>query len=301
MDILNRLETYAKVLSQEPMRKHTTYHIGGNVDYYIYPNDILALMNVVDLLKEQQIPFHVLGRGSNVLFGDEPYHGAIINLDKTFNDYYIEENGKVTVQAGCSIINLAVETAKRGLSGLEFASGIPGSVGGALFMNAGAYKSDMSAVVTEVCVYKDNSIVWLSKEQLEFAYRHSIFQKQRDWVILACRMQLKPANVYEVQALIESRRQRRIASQPLDKPCAGSVFRNPKQMPAWKIIDEMGYRGYQIGGARISDKHSNFIVNENDQATAHDVMALIDMIKTQAKKEFDIDLITEVEQLNWKK
>lgn len=299
MSVLERLETYAQVRTDELMSKHTTYHVGGRVDYYIYPMNFTALMCILHILDEERIPFFTMGRGSNVLFGDTPFHGAIINLDRTLNEFYIEPNGLMTAQAGCSIINLSVEALKKNLSGLEWASGIPGSVGGALYMNAGAYKSDMSKIVREICVLKDNSICWMTNEEADFSYRHSIFQKQKNWIIMACRIQLAAGNRDSIRNLMNSRRERRMSTQPLDKPCAGSVFRNPKEMPAWKLIDDMGLRGYQIGGAKISEKHSNFIVNENNTATASDVRQLIQLIREQAMEKYGIRLITEVEQLNW--
>ncbi len=299
MSVLERLEAYAQVLLKEPMRKHTTFHIGGCVDYYIIPDNSTALMCVIKVLKEENIPYFIMGRGSNVLFGDQDYHGAVINLDQTFNDFYFEPNGILVAQAGCSLINMAVEAMKNSFSGLEFASGIPGSIGGALYMNAGAYKSNMEAILIDVCVLKDNQIQWMKKEELDLSYRHSIFQSHKDWTILAGRFQLEKSNHEDIHALMESRRDRRMASQPLDKPCAGSVFRNPIDIPAWKLIDDLGLRGHKIGGAQVSEKHSNFIVNATNDATAQDVLDLITLIKTRASQEYGIELITEVEQLNW--
>ena len=295
---MERLEAYADVKQNEPMKLHTTYRIGGVVDYFISPKSDVALMCIIDILNQEQIPFYVLGRGSNLLFGDDDFHGAIINLDRTLNEYYFEPGGTVVAQAGCSIIRLANEAMKNSLSGLEFASGIPGSVGGALFMNAGAYKSDVSQILVDVCVLKDNKIEWIKKEELDYSYRHSIFQKNRNWTILAGRFQLKEKNKEEILELMNSRKERRIASQPLNRPCAGSTFRNPVEMPAWKIIDELGFRGKICGGAQVSEKHSNFIVNV-DNAKAQDVYTLICEIKKKAKEVYNIDLITEVEFLNW--
>lgn len=250
-------------------------------------------------MEEANIPFYTIGRGSNILFSDKPFHGAIINLDRSLNDFYFEPDGTLVCQAGCSIINISVEAMKKNLTGLEWSSGIPGSVGGALYMNAGAYRSDMSHVVQDVLTLRDGRIEWIDQDELDFGYRHSVFQKHKDWVILGARLQLHPGDSEEIRDLMNSRRQRRMNTQPLDKPCAGSVFRNPESIPAWKLIDQMGYRGYQIGGARVSDKHSNFIVNENNTATASDIRDLIQMIRQEAKEKYDISLITEVEQLNW--
>ncbi len=299
MSVTEQLNIYAKVLEKEPMSRHTTFHVGGLVDYFIYPTNFTALMCVIHILNKENIPFFVMGRGSNILFSDKDFHGAIINLDREINDFYIEKEGTIVAQAGCSIINLSVQAMKNDLSGLEWASGIPGSIGGAIYMNAGAYKSNMEEIIDEVCVLKDNTIVWMDSKELDFGYRHSIFQSHKDWIILACRLTLQKGKNREIRDLMDSRRERRMNSQPLDKPCAGSIFRNLEEMPAWKLIDEMGLRGYQIGGAKVSEKHSNFIVNENNTASASDIRSLIDLIRAQAKEKYGISLITEVEQMNW--
>lgn len=299
MSILERLNAYGKVLENEPMKKHTTYRIGGTVSYYIYPNSETALMCILDILKEETIPYYVMGRGSNVLCDDTHFNGAIINLDQTLNNYYFEPDGTLVAQAGCSIINLSVEAMKRSLSGLEFASGIPGSIGGCLYMNAGAYKSDLSKILKDVCVLKGDEIVWIPCSELEYGYRHSIFQTHKDWTILAGRFQLEKAVQSDIRNLMESRRQRRIDAQPLDMPCAGSVFRNPESIPAWKLVEEMGFRGHMVGGAQVSTKHCNFIINATGEATAKDVRDLIACIQAKAKELHNIDLITEVEQMHW--
>ena len=296
--ILERIKPFGKVKIDESMKQHTTYRIGGIVDYYIYPKNELALIRLLEILKEEAIPYYILGRGSNLLFHDSHFHGAIINLDQTLNEFYFEPNGLLIAQAGCSLINLAMEAMRHSLSGLEFASGIPGSVGGGLFMNAGAYNSNLSNILVKVLALKDGEIVWLDKEDLEYDYRHSLFQKHRDWTILAGCFQLIPKEQEEIRQLMNSRRSRRMQTQPLDQPCAGSVFRNPKEMPAWKIIDELGLRGKRIGDAMISEKHSNFIVNCGE-AKAEDVHRLIECVQIRAKEKFGIDLIQEVEYLNW--
>lgn len=299
MRLEEQLAVYGTVLTNESMKKHTTYHIGGNVAYYIYPENEVALVRILEILKENNVAYYVLGRGSNILCSDEDFDGAIINLDKTLNRYYFEEDGRLIAQAGCSIINLAVEAMKRSFSGLEFASGIPGSIGGGLFMNAGAYKSNLSNILESVYVLIDGKIAWFEKSELDYDYRHSIFQSHRDWIILAGCFRLEKGDQKEIRTLMDSRRQRRMAAQPLDKPCAGSVFRNPDILPAWRLIEELGLRGKQVGGARISEKHCNFIVNETGEAKASDVIELIELIQTHAKKRYNIELITEVERLVW--
>lgn len=299
MSLLEKLEVYGRILCHESMKKHTTYRIGGTVDYFIYPKNEMALTRILQLLQKENVPYHVLGRGSNILCSDAHFHGAIINLDRTLNDFFFEEDGLLIAQAGCSIINLSVEAMKRSLSGLEFASGIPGSIGGALYMNAGAYKSNVESLLKGVYVWKQGKIEWMDPSELDYGYRHSIFQKQKDWLILGGCFQLQKGNRKDIEDLMDSRRKRRMDAQPLDMPCAGSVFRNPDTIPAWKLIEQLGLRGYQIGGAQVSLKHANFIVNANGKATCQDVLDLIGLIQKRAKEEYDIELVTEVERLTW--
>lgn len=299
MGITEKLKAYGDIECNVSLANHTTFRVGGNCKYFIYPKNELCLIRILQILKQEQIPYKVLGKGSNMLCSDDNYEGAIICLDRYFTDFSFTEDGECIVQAGCSIILLAHEAMKVSLSGLEFASGIPGTVGGAIFMNAGAYKSDMSQIIKEVFVCIDQQIVGMELETLEYAYRHSIFQKHRDWIILGCRLQLNKGNQKDIRDIMDSRRKRRMQTQPLNKPCAGSVFRNPQEHQAWKLIDEVGYRGKRCGGAMVSLKHSNFIVNE-ENASAKDILILIEEIQQKVKDVFDVELITEVEKFNWK-
>lgn len=300
MIVKKRLETYADVEEQVSLKTRTTFRIGGNCRYLIYPKNEICFVRILQVLKEENISWKIFGKGSNILCSDDDYDGAIICLDRYMSDFYFEDDGSVMAQAGCSIILLAHEAMKHSLSGLEFASGIPGTIGGAVYMNAGAYKSDMAAILEEVYVYRDGNIVCMKKEELDFAYRHSIFQKHDDWVILGCRIQLDEGNQKEIRDLMDSRRKRRMDAQPLNKPCAGSTFRNPPEKQAWQLIDEAQLRGARVGGAMVSTKHSNFIVNE-ENATAKDVLALIEKIQATVKEQFGVDLHCEVEIFNWKK
>ncbi|MEG0526978.1 MAG: UDP-N-acetylmuramate dehydrogenase, partial [Longicatena sp.] len=265
-----------------------------------FPKNELNLLRILDILDEENIPCRVFGKGSNILCSDDDYEGAILCLDRYFTDFTFEESGECVVQAGASIILLAHEAMKQSFSGLEFASGIPGTIGGAVFMNAGAYKSDMSKILKEVYVVQDKNIVTMDVKELAYSYRHSIFQSNRDWIIIGCRIQLKQGDQKEIRDLMDSRRKRRMESQPLDKPCAGSMFRNPENYQAWELIEKIGYRGKRIGGAMVSDKHANFVVNE-DHARASDVKELVEHIQQEVRECFDVELITEVEQFNWKK
>lgn len=299
MNLNKRLSAYGDVRMNESLAKHTTFRIGGNSAYYIYPKNEICLMQILELLKEEGLPYKIFGKGSNLLCGDDDYEGAIICLDRYMTEFYFEEDGTCLAQAGCSIIQLAHEAMNHSFSGLEFASGIPGTLGGALYMNAGAYKSSISDILESVFVLKDGCCVWMDKADLAYAYRHSRFQQEQEWIILAGRLKLTQGDQKEIRDLMDSRRKRRMSTQPLNKPCAGSMFRNPEAAQAWELIEKIGYRGKRIGGAMVSDKHANFIVNE-DHATAQEIAALVEEIQQQVKKEFDIDLHTEVERFNWK-
>lgn len=296
---ISHLNEYCDVLENEPLALHTTYKVGGKARYFVYPKNEIALMRLLKETKENQIKTKIIGKGSNLLVSDDDYDGMVICLDRYFNEVIFEKN-KVSVYAGQSIIYLAHEAMKRGLSGLEFASGIPGTVGGACFMNAGAYKSEMKDVVEAVWVLKEGNCVWMSVEECEFSYRNSIFKRNPDWVILAVRFHLTHKDPLEIKELMDSRRQRRMASQPLDKPSAGSVFKNPEDMPAWKYIEESGLRGKCINGAKVSEKHANFIVNERE-AKAQDIYDLIELIQKSVYEKFNVFLKAEVECFNWKR
>ncbi len=297
MNLIKKFSAYADVEQDASLKTKTTFRIGGLCHYYLYPKSWFGFMEIMKICKANQLPVKVLGKGSNVLCSDEYYDGVIINFDRYLNNYYFDEQ-QVIVEAGCSIILLAMEASKRSLSGLEFASGIPATVGGCLFMNAGAYKSSMSDIVESVYVYKDEKIEEMKVEQLEYAYRSSIFQKHLDWVILGAKMNLVPGDMIAIRELMQTRKERRMASQPLDKPSAGSVFRNPDSKAAWQLIQDAGLRGKMIGGAKVSEKHANFIVNEKE-AKAQDVLALIELIKKEVKQQFDVELHAEVEKFNW--
>ena len=296
---ISHLNEYCDVLENEPLALHTTYKVGGKARYFVYPKNEIALMRLLKEAKERQIETKIIGKGSNLLVSDDDYDGMVICLDRYFNEVIFEKN-KVSAYAGQSIIYLAHEAMKRGLSGLEFASGIPGTVGGACFMNAGAYKSEMKDVVEAVWVLKEGNCVWMSVEECEFSYRSSIFKRNPNWVILAVRFHLTPKDPLEIKELMDSRRQRRMASQPLDKPSAGSVFKNPEDMPAWKYIEESGLRGKCINGAKVSEKHANFIVNERE-AKAQDIYDLIELIQKSVYEKFNVFLKAEVECFNWKR
>lgn len=296
--LINKLNEYGDIERNAPLCKHTTFKIGGECACVVYPKNEICLTSIIKILNENKIDFKIFGKGSNILASDDFYDGIIIQLDRYFTDFYFEEDGTCVAQSGTSIILLAHEAMKRSLSGLEFASGIPGTIGGAVFMNAGAYRYDMATIMSEVYLWRDGKCEWVSASELDLSYRHSIFQKERDWIILGAKFQLMLGDQKEIKDLVDSRRKRRIDSQPLNYPCAGSIFRNPSDFPAWKLIEDIGLRGKRIGGAMVSEKHANFIVNVGG-ATANDVAQLASLIQKEVKEKYDIDLMMEVERFNW--
>ena len=282
-----------KVVSNPKMSDYTTYKVGGNALAIVYPTDVNNLVELLKYLKKNNIKHKILGNGSNLIFSDELYDGVLIKLEE-FNKLDIEDT-IVTVGAGYNLVKLSMKTARLGLSGLEFAAGIPGTVGGAVFMNAGAYKSDMGYIVSEVKVLTPNlDIKTLYNKDLQFHYRSSFFQKNPGYICLEAKLVLKKGDANAIMEVIAERKQRRLLTQPLEYPSAGSVFRNPENDFAGRLIEELGYKGKNIGGAYVSEKHANFIINK-DKATATDVRNLIKEIKQKVKDKYNIDLIVEQE------
>ncbi len=294
MDIILKIkkQKIGKILEKESMTKHSTYKVGGYATI-VYPKNIEKLIVLIQLLKEEKINYKILGNGSNIIFKDEDYDGIIISL-KEFNNLSI--NGTViNVGAGFNLIQLAYKCSNLGLTGLEFATGIPGTVGGAVFMNAGAYKSDMGYVISEVRVLTpDLKIKTLYNSEMDFHYRTSFIKRNPGYICLEAKLILKKGRVLDILNLIEDRKQKRLMTQPLEYPSAGSVFRNPKDDFAGRLIEECGLKGKKIGGAMISEKHSNFIINHGN-ATAKDIRDLIDLTKKEVKNKFNVDLYLEQE------
>ena len=285
-----------RVLVNEKISNYTTYRVGGKVRCIVYPKGEKELIELVDLLKSKNIKFFTLGNGSNVLFSDEMYDGVIIKLEN-FNKIEINDN-KIYVEAGYPLIKLSNLAVKNGLAGLEFASGIPGTVGGALFMNAGAYGEDMSKIVTSARVLVDGEVKEFSNEELQFSYRTTMLQDHLDYVCVSVNLELKRGNPEELEEIVKLRREQRRATQPLSYPSAGSVFRNPPGMYAGKIIEDLGLKGFTIGRAEVSPKHANFIVNMGN-AKASDIKNIIDYIKLKAKAKYNINLHVEQRLINW--
>lgn len=285
-----------KVLLQEPLKNHTTLKIGGPADIMIKPNSIEGLVRTVELLKDKNIPIRVIGRGSNLLISDEGIRGAVIKLENGM-DHLVEdeENLAIRVGAGYPLIKLATVMSRKGKKGLAFAGGIPGSVGGAVYMNAGAHGSDISKILTKAHVlFPDGKLEWLTNDQMNYSYRTSILQNERPGYCVEAELKLEAGDKKKIVDEMQSFKDYRRKTQPWDYPCAGSIFRNPLPHHAGKLIQEAGLKGYQIGGAQVSELHGNFIVNTGN-ATFKDVINLIEYIKKVIKDKNQIDMHTEVE------
>lgn len=287
-----------EMIEDEPMYKHTTYKVGGPARIYLKVKDVDSLIKTIKYCGKHRVKYLVIGRGSNLLFSDREYEGLIISLNECFNE--IKVNGSTMIaQAGVPMISLSYQAAKIGLSGFEFMGGIPGSIGGGIYMNAGAYKYDLASVVKTVTLLNEkHEVVTFNNEQMDFSYRHSICQDNRKLIVLEVTFELTAKSPDEIKAVLDKRKERRMSSQPWNMPSAGSVFRNPQDKPAWQYIDECGLRGYEIGGAQVSPKHSNFIVN-NGYASAKDIYDLIMLVQEKVNEKFGVKLRREVGLINW--
>lgn len=281
------------VKENELLANHTTWKIGGPTQILVIPKNIDTLMRTLSITNESKAPVFIIGRGSNLLISDEGIDGVVIKISDSLD--HLEINGEeVRVGAGYSLIKLATILSKKGLSGLEFAGGIPGSVGGAIFMNAGAHQSEISKILINArIVYQDGTEKWYNKEEMEFSYRTSRLQRDQGICVEAI-FQMKEGKREVIVAEIQKNKEYRKKTQPWDYPCCGSVFRNHMSHHAGKLVEEAGLKGYTIGGAQVSTMHANFIVNIGG-ATAENVLELIDYIKKRVNEKFQINLETEVE------
>lgn len=286
-----------KYLENISLKKFTTYKVGGEAKVIVYPKDIKKLISLLKYIKNNNIKYKILGNGSNTLFSSKEYKGVIIKLD-SFDEIEILKN-KIKVGAGFNLMKLAALTARKSLTGLEFASGIPGTIGGAIYMNAGAYKSDMGYIVQNVKVLTpDFKVINMTNKELHFHYRDSFFQHNKDYICLSATLKLAEGKKSEIMAVNDERRKRRLESQPLEYPSAGSVFRNPEGMFAGKLIEDLGLKGLTKGGAQVSNKHANFIINK-DNAKAEDIKELIEFVKSAVEEKYNVKLKVEQEFVNW--
>ena len=275
----------------------TTYKTGGIAKLVVYPNNINNLKQMLKLIHKYNIKYFILGKGSNTLFSDKEFNGVIIKLDK-LNNFKIKQT-EIYVESGMILSKLVQASVKNELTGLEFAIGIPGTIGGAIYMNAGAYGNNMGNIVKSVIVLNEKfQIKEIPLEKLKFDYRYSIFQDNKNLICVAANIKLEHGNHDEIASKIKENLLKRKNSQPLEYPSAGSVFRNPEGNYAGKIIEELGLKGKNIGGAEISTKHANFIINKNN-ASSSDILNLIKLVQKEVKDKYKIDLKLEQQLVNW--
>ncbi len=294
MNIIKEIENLniGEVVSNASLKDYTTYKLEGNINCVVIPDDVNSLIKLLKYLRDNSIKYKIIGNGSNLIFNSN-YDGVLIKLD-SFQNLEIVGN-RIVVGAGYPLMKLALRVSRQGLSGLEFATGIPGTIGGAVFMNAGAYKSDMGYVVSSVKVLNpDLEIEILDNRELDFHYRTSFLQKHPDYICLEATIFLQKGNTDDILEIIKDRKQRRIETQPLEYPSAGSVFRNPENDFAGRLIESIGYKGKKIGDAMVSEKHANFIINTG-HAKGEDIKKLINEIKKKVKEEYNIELKVEQE------
>lgn len=277
------------------MKEHTSFKVGGNARYLVRPKSIGEIVFTVSCCKEHNINYFIMGKGSNLIVSDDGYDGVIIKLGEYFNEVLVEED-TLWAQSGALMSIVAAKALQNTLGGLEFASGIPGTVGGAVTMNAGAYGGEMSQITESVKVMDEKgSILQLNRKELDFGYRQSIFQKS-PYLILEVEMKLDKGSYEDIRNTMKEMTEKRMQKQPLNFPSAGSVFKRPEGHFAGKLIEDAGLKGLSVGGARVSPLHAGFIINEGN-ATAQDIINLIAIVKNTVYEKFGVMLQQEVKIL----
>ena len=294
------------LMQDEPMKKHTTFRIGGPADYYAEP-DVSQISKLIEIAKACDMPVAVIGNGSNLLVGDKGIRGLVIGIGKGLSEIDVTEavaqqstaqgNGHViTAGAGAILAAVAAKAAEASLSGLEFASGIPGSVGGAVVMNAGAYGGEIKDVLIDATVLTaEGELRTVTRDELDLSYRHSIVP-EKGYIVLSARFRLTPKPKDEIKSYMAELRAKRVEKQPLEYPSAGSTFKRPEGYFAGKLIMDAGLRGYSVGDAQVSGKHCGFVVNKGE-ATAADVLTLIKDVQETVLKQFGVKLEPEVKMI----
>ncbi|MDY5648082.1 MAG: UDP-N-acetylmuramate dehydrogenase [Lachnospiraceae bacterium] len=280
---------------EEPMREHTTFRVGGNAEVFIAPDSIDKICRILDICREYRLPCHVIGNGSNLLVGDRGVRGVVLQIYKNFSDMSVQDTC-IWVQAGALLAKTAAFAAEHGLTGLEFASGIPGTVGGAVTMNAGAYGGEMKDVISRVRVLDpEGKLRTFSVEELQLGYRASLIQKQGCLVVEA-ELALTRGEPEKIYGRMEELKAARKEKQPIEFASAGSTFKRPEGYFAGKLIMDAGLRGYSVGDAQVSEKHCGFVINRGE-ATAAQVMELIEHIQAEVLLKFGVKLEMEVKRL----
>ena len=293
-ELLNILDE-ENIKVDEPIKKHISFKVGGPADFLVKPKTEEELRNVVEFAKKENVPFIVIGNGSNLLVKDGGIRGIVIELSDNFNNYEIDGN-IIKAQSGALLAIIGRNAMKNSLTGFEFAAGIPGTLGGALAMNAGAYGGEMKQVVKTVRLMdRDGNIFELSNEEMKFEYRRSLLTT-KDYIVLSAVIELQPGNVEEIKEIMADYSNRRSTKQPLNFPSAGSTFKRPEGHFAAKLIDDCGLRGLNLRGAQVSDKHCGFVINSGG-ATAKDILDLMFIVKSTVNAKFGIMLEEEVKIL----
>lgn len=275
----------------EALAKHCTFRIGGPARYFVRPKNTQEIKTAIDYCTRNAVPYLVIGNGSNLLFSDDGYDGAVIQIDAAMSKVQVEKT-RIYAQAGALLSKVANIAKDNSLTGMEFAAGIPGCLGGAVVMNAGAYGGEMKQIVEYVDILeKDGSVRRYDKKEMDFGYRHSIVDA--DKIVLGASLALKPGKQEEILAQMECMKEARISKQPLEYPSAGSTFKRPKGYFAGKLIQDSGLRGYRVGGAMVSEKHSGFVINY-DHATCQDVLQLMRDVSSIVKEKYGVTLEPEV-------
>ncbi len=293
-ELLTILNT-EKIYLDEPMKKHTTFRVGGPADYFVTPSTVEEVKCIVELCKKEGVPYYILGNGSNLLVGDKGFRGVMIQIYKEMSG--IEVDGEIIrVQAGALLSRIGVAALEAELQGFEFAAGIPGTMGGAVVMNAGAYGGEMKDILADATVLTpDGEILVLKNEELELGYRTSVIAK-KDYIVLEATVQLAKGNKEDIRGKMDELKVQRTTKQPLEFPSAGSTFKRPTGYFAGKLIQDAGLRGFQVGGAQVSEKHCGFVINK-DNATAADIVELMKQVADKVYAEFGVTLEPEVKRI----
>lgn len=285
----------AKIRKDEPMRTHTTFRVGGPADYFVTPETDGEITEVIRACREYEIPYYIVGNGSNLLVGDKGFRGVVIQIFKSMNQITVDGES-LKAQAGCGLAQIANAALEAGLAGFEFAAGIPGTLGGAVVMNAGAYGGEMKDVLVSATVLtKDGEKKVLSVDELKLGYRTSIIP-ENEYIVLAAEIQLKAGDRAEIKARMDELREQRVSKQPLEYPSAGSTFKRPEGYFAGKLIQDAGLKGYAVGGAMVSEKHSGFVINAGG-ATASDIQELMARVTKIVKDQAGVTLEPEVKRI----
>lgn len=282
-------------LTDEPMSRHTTFRTGGPADIYIEPSGVEELKQVLDICREENVAYTIIGNGSNLLVGDGGYRGVLISFGKPFAQVTIE-GAQVRSGAGALLSTVAKQVLNASLTGFEFAAGIPGTIGGAVVMNAGAYGGELCQVLREATVLTpEGEVKTLPAEELELGYRTSCVQKN-GYIVLEAVLQLQPGNADDIRAVMDALASKRREKQPLEYPSAGSTFKRPEGHFAGRLIQDAGLRGFRVGGAQVSEKHCGFVINR-DHATSADILSLCRQVQEKVKAQFGVELELEVKLL----